>query len=201
MSKSKAETVTRSERIFIRISIMQTILAVIALCTGLIALYATMTESQAIRKQTAASVWPHAQMGMQNFDPETGKYVLKVVMSNAGVGPAKINGFRFTFNGETMKSWNDFLEKVDPDHKPKFVYSSVRARVMTANEKAVLLTINDEDVVKRLFQNMATAKFEFEYCYCSIFDDCWVAGMNDKTITKHTQVEVCPNWGDESFQN
>jgi len=206
MSKAKKDTVekeaiTRSERVFIRISVLQTFLAVIALCTALFALYATMTESQAIRKQTAASVWPHVQMATNNYDPVTQKYVLKVLMTNAGVGPAKINNFRFTFNGEVMKNWDDFLGKVDPGHKPKFMFSTVANRVMTSSEQAVLLTVSDEDAVKRLFQNLANAKYVFEYCYCSIFDDCWVASMNNTNVTKHTQVEVCPVWGDESFQN
>lgn len=45
------------EKKFLRLTFWQTILSVAGVFTGAVALYAALTESQAVRQQTAATVW------------------------------------------------------------------------------------------------------------------------------------------------
>lgn len=56
MDDEPAEELTKSERTFVRIALLQTVLAVAGIVTGAIALYAGPTEADAARKQLEASV-------------------------------------------------------------------------------------------------------------------------------------------------
>lgn len=49
----------RMERLALRISVVQTALAVMGFFIGSIALYAALNEADAVRKQQQASVWPY----------------------------------------------------------------------------------------------------------------------------------------------
>ena len=49
---------TNSERVFVRLTFWQTVLSLAGVFIGTVALYAALTESAAVRQQTAAAVWP-----------------------------------------------------------------------------------------------------------------------------------------------
>ena len=59
---------TKAKQIPVKISILQTILAVIALFTGAVALWAALDESDAVRKQQQAAVWPHLQLSVASIN-------------------------------------------------------------------------------------------------------------------------------------
>ncbi|AQA17321.1 hypothetical protein BST95_02850 [Halioglobus japonicus] len=51
-------TIAQIERTFLRLTFWQTTLSLAGFFTGAAALHAALNESQAVRQQTAASVWP-----------------------------------------------------------------------------------------------------------------------------------------------
>ena len=56
------------ERSFLRLTFWQTLLSLAGVFTGAVALYAALNESQAVRQQTAATVWPYVQYTINDFD-------------------------------------------------------------------------------------------------------------------------------------
>lgn len=52
----------RAEQHIIRLTFWQTILSVVGIVVAVIALYAALTESAAVRQHTAAAVWPFVQL-------------------------------------------------------------------------------------------------------------------------------------------
>ena len=79
------------ERTFLRLTFWQTILSVAGVFTGAVALYAALNESQAVREQTAASVWPYVQLTIfDTSDGESASFALS--LGNVGVGPARMKG-------------------------------------------------------------------------------------------------------------
>lgn len=76
-----------ARRIFVRLAFWQTIASVAGILIAVIALYAALTESSAIRRQTAARVWPYVQLITQDYDAGD-KAGFEITFTNAGVGPA-----------------------------------------------------------------------------------------------------------------
>jgi hypothetical protein len=93
------DALSRSERLLLRISIWQTVLSVAGIFIAGVALYAALTESEAVRRQTAAAVWPYVQLAVNDHLRESGA-VFELTLTNAGVGPAHIRAMRVTFDGE-----------------------------------------------------------------------------------------------------
>ena len=60
--------------------------------------------------------------------------------------------------------------------------------------------IVDPDLARRFQMAIATQGNYVSYCYCSIFDECWLADSR-QDLQNPEPVEVCPDFGDESFEN
>src|SRR5690554_2849469 len=76
-----------TERAFVRLSLWQTVLSLVGVFIAVLALYAALTESEAVRQQTSAAVWPFVQVSIEDFDSgESAGFTLS--FTNEGVGPA-----------------------------------------------------------------------------------------------------------------
>ena len=84
---------SHAERSFVRMSFWQTVLSVIGVFIAVIALYAALSESEAVRQQTAASVWPRVQLHVSDHLSDH-RAELTVSLTNAGVGPARMRSMR-----------------------------------------------------------------------------------------------------------
>ena len=101
----------QTERRFLRLTFWQTVLSVIGVFIAVVALYAALDESAAVRRQTAAAVWPYVQFLIEDFDAgETARF--SISMTNAGVGPAKIRSLKIVFDGEPVSDWRGLMERV-----------------------------------------------------------------------------------------
>ncbi len=87
-----ARPVSRTEKLFVRVSVWQTVLSVAGVFIGVVALYGALTESEAGRKQTAATVWPYLQLEISDYANETGAG-FSIAFSNAGTGGG-VSGLR-----------------------------------------------------------------------------------------------------------
>ena len=89
-----------AERLFVRMTLWQTILSVVGIFIAVVALYAALKESAAVRQQTAAAVWPFVQLIIEDYD--TGdEAAFAISFMNAGVGPAKVDSVVLELNGES----------------------------------------------------------------------------------------------------
>jgi hypothetical protein len=194
-----AREMSRSEKIFVRISIWQTVLSLVGVFIGVVALYAALSESEAVRRQTSAAVWPYVQLSMSDFaDEETGLFELS--LSNAGVGPADIRAMRVTFNGEPQTSWRDIVRAVGGDELAEFAQNAANNRVLRPGDALTIFRTTDLRLVAPLRSAVAAPSNAIEYCYCSIFEECWVADSRDLNARPETVVQ-CPDYGRSNFQN
>ncbi|MEM1397523.1 MAG: hypothetical protein AAGH38_08770, partial [Pseudomonadota bacterium] len=99
---------SRAERIFVRISIVQTILAVTGFLIGVIALFAALNEADAVRKQQMASVWPHITIRDFNYGLG-GEKSFQLVVGNRGIGPARIMSAEVLLDGKRVKGWQGLV--------------------------------------------------------------------------------------------
>jgi len=95
---SETPAMSRTEKLFVRVSVWQTVLSVAGVFIGVVALYAALTESEAARKQTAATVWPYLQLEVSDYANESGAG-FSIAFSNAGVGPARVRAMQLRIAG------------------------------------------------------------------------------------------------------
>ena len=190
------DRLTRMERTYVRLSFLQAVLAVAGLFTGAVALYAALTESEAVRKQAQASVWPYAQVLVESsVGAEVPAFSLS--LANSGVGPARFYETRVTLDGKTLTSWREVLAHVGTPDAP-YSHGFSTGRVLRAGEEVVLFSTTDRDAVMALVDRSGAGGAEFLICYCSIYEDCWVRDGASPLATPEP-VEACPSHGANRF--
>lgn len=201
MTARKPDDLTKSERIFVRIALLQTVLAVAGIITGSVALYAGLTEADASRKQQEASVWPMLQMAISDYDPERQEAIFKVTARNAGIGPARIAAFRVAVNGEPQANWDEAFTTLSGSHEG-VLKSYFSGRVISAGEE-VQLVLARGDIARIALDKVfdKTARLEWDVCYCSVFDECWSSSnKGDSWLKESAPVRKCPDFEEEQFQ-
>ena len=105
----------QTERMFLRLTFWQTVLSVAGVIIAVVALYAALTESAAVREQTAAAVWPYVQLS--TADSDTGEMAhFAISFTNTGVGPARMRSVRALIEGEPVTDWTAAIERLDGEH-------------------------------------------------------------------------------------
>ena len=194
-----APTISPTERIFVRLTLWQTVLGVAGVIIAVVALYAALTESAAVRHQTAAAVWPFVQFSIQDYDSENAAS-FKMSFTNVGVGPAKMRDLRLIINGESVRNWEHAVKQLGGNTAAHVGRSFLNDRVLSPDETIALISTDDRDLARRFQAAIANPDNSITYCYCSIFDDCWLADSR-QDVQNPEPVEQCPDFGDAAYGN
>ena len=194
-----APMLSRVERIFVRLTFWQTVLSVAGVFIAIVALYAALTESAAVRQQTAATVWPFVQLLIEDYDTEANAG-FTMSLSNAGVGPARMRALRLVIDGEPIRDWDHAVTLLDGMITAQVSRNFVNDRVISPDETVDLFSTTDPDLARRFQAAVANPNTSVTYCYCSIFDECWLAD-SQKDIQNPEPVDECPDFGDAVFRN
>jgi hypothetical protein len=198
-AKQSARVLPGAERLFVRMTLWQTILSVVGIFIAVVALYAALKESAAVRQQTAAAVWPFVQLIIEDYDTgETAGFALSFM--NAGVGPAKIAGVRLEFNGEPVRDWVQAVTVVGGDTNSDVSRNFVSGRVLRPEETVDMIRTTEAELARRFQAAIAKPGKHITYCYCSIFDECWLADSR-RDLQDPEPVAMCPDFGEDAFQN
>ncbi len=190
---------SRAERIFVRLTFWQTVLSVAGVFIAIVALYAALTESAAVRQQTAATVWPFVQLLIEDYDTEANAG-FTMSLSNAGVGPARMRALRLVIDGEPIRDWDHAVTLLDGTITAQVSRNFVNDRVISPDETVDLFSTTDPDLARRFQAAVANPNTSVTYCYCSIFDECWLAD-SQKDMQNPEPVDECPDFGDAAFRN
>ncbi len=188
-----------AERLFVRMTLWQTILSVVGIFIAVVALYAALTESAAVRQQTAAAVWPFVQMVIEDYDNEDSAG-FTIAFVNVGVGPAKVRGLRIEIGGEPVRDWVQAVTAVGGDPDNGVARNFLSGRVLRPEERVDLISTTDADLARSFQAAIATQGNYVSYCYCSIFDECWLADSRED-LQNPEPVAACPDFGDATFEN
>ncbi len=200
MSKPDETPEEKQNRLLVRLSILQLIPAVVGIFIATLALYAALNESDAVRKQQQATVWPHIQVDRTNTTT-TENVGITIRVSNRGIGPAKVRAANVLLDGEHLTGWNDLFGKLQPEATRVFPRTDSRMgeSVLVPGVDVVIIDLNTqiytefdlesmeevasrqetEDLVLAFREALNADRIETELCYCSVFDDCWyVSSIN-----------------------
>ena len=196
---SSKSAITQTERLFLRLTFWQTILSVAGVFIAVVALYAALSESSAVRQQTAAAVWPFVQLSIE--DSDTG-YAADFTLSftNAGVGPAKMRTLRLVVDGDPVRDWADAVNRFGGQLNGNVNRNFITSRVLSPDERVDSFHTNDLELARNFQAAMRNPENYITFCYCSIFDECWVADSR-RDLQNPETVDVCPDFGETAFRN
>ncbi|MCB1701675.1 MAG: hypothetical protein H6985_04035 [Pseudomonadales bacterium] len=184
-----------SEQALVRISVWQTVLSLLGFIVAIIALYAALTESGEMRRQTAAAVWPYVQLTILDVDAQD-RAEFSIVLTNAGAGPAKLDAVTLEIDGTAMTGWAQAIKSLVPESdQVLFLQNFSRHRVLAPGERVSLFGVSDPTVVKAFREVLARRGGSISYCYCSIFDDCWLFASEAPDQVPQA-VPYCPDVGE-----
>jgi hypothetical protein len=148
----------------------------LALAVSIFALAIGAWQTRLMQSQARASVWPHLSIGYTyNSNVDENGFIWHV--DNNGVGPARIETVTLTLDGKPMKHWRDALAALGFDHEMRVSTTSLRGEVIppSLNRETAIepIRVNERDAAS-VFK-AAVPRFKMEICYCSVYDDCWVA--------------------------
>ncbi len=196
---ARTNAMLRAEDHIIRLTFWQTVLSVVGVVIAVLALYAALTESAAVRQQTAAAVWPFVQLMIEDYD--TGDAAgFSFAFSNVGVGPARMQDVRVSVDGKAIRNWIELVASVDGDAGAAVNRNFISDRVLRPDETVVVFSTMDADLARKLVGAIRKPRGVLTFCYCSIFDQCWLADSR-KDLQAPELVETCPDFGDETYFN
>lgn len=189
----------QTERIFLRLTFWQTVLSVAGVFIAVVALYAALTESTAVRQQTAAAVWPFVQLSIEDYDSgESAGFAMS--FTNAGVGPARMRSMRLIIDDEPMRDWANAVTRLGGELSDHVSRNFISNRVLRPEETVDVFSTTHAELARRFQATIADPATSITYCYCSIFDDCWLADSR-QDLQNPEVVQECPDFGEAAFRN
>jgi hypothetical protein len=179
--------------------LLSNITSAVALSVSVFALALGAWQTRLMQSQARASVWPYLSIGYTySSDTDENAFVWRV--DNNGVGPARVQRVSLTLDGHPMRHWTDVLIALGFKGKLHLSTSSIAGEVIppSLNRETAIesIHINDRDV-GAAFKN-AVERFKMDICYCSVYDDCWIAHWQ---VSKVDPVASCDGASSTSFED
>jgi len=154
--------------------------------------YATFVQANATRKIQQSETWPYVSYGTSNVSPERTEEIT-FVLSNDGVGPARLKALEFRYDGQPMANPRTFLQRCCGDSRqdPISFASAPVDGVLRPGESTQFIRLPKQPDNAAIWDRLEVERWKvaIRTCYCSIFDDCWVFDSKTKDARP---VEVCP---------
>ena len=155
---------------------ISTITSSLALAVSVFALAIGAWQTKLMQGQARASVWPHLAIGYTyNSNVDEDGFFGRV--DNNGVGPARVQSTTLALDGKPMQHWSEVLLALGFEGKRRVSTSSLGGEVIppSLNRETAIdaIRINEKDIAAAM--KAAATRFDIAVCYCSVYDDCWVA--------------------------
>lgn len=151
------------------------LISVLALAVSVFALAIGTWQTRLMQSQARAS-WPYLSIGYTYTSGVDADAFLWTIDNN-GVGPALVQSVSMRLDGKPMRNWNEVLVALGSKQRANMATTSFAGSVIppSTNRETTISAIraNDHDVAA-LFKG-AIQRFRMDICYCSVYDDCWVA--------------------------
>ena len=160
---------------------------ILSLAAGVAAVTAvavSLYQASLAREQLRASAWPYL---WQSNSFVAGQPYLRTI-SNEGVGPARVRAFTVLVDDRPVQSWNAAVRALTGEGEPALVYSSFgRGTVVPPGGSRTLLTLPPGERAAAFWREAQT-RFHTVACYCSVYDECWLA---DSRRDEPLEVPAC----------
>ena len=160
----------------------QTMIGLSAVLLSVCGLFVATYEATLLRQHQRASVWPHVEV-TASLTAER----VRLMVQNTGVGPARVRAAAVTVDGQRQDSWDDVIRTTLEEPGTVNAYHSlINGRVLPSGfpeETIFTLAVDDggaaSALVPALRREILEGSLDVELCYCSVYDECWTASMQD----------------------
>jgi hypothetical protein len=147
-----------------------------ALAISVLALAVGAYQTRLMQNQARAGVWPYVVIGFDYADKDAAaRFDLHV--QNNGVGPAVVRSVSVRFDGKPIRHWPEIFQALDVHGTVGAVLEGLKGIVIppstNRNTDVTAVKVSEPDLAKALYE--ARTRLAIDICYCSIYDDCWVA--------------------------
>jgi hypothetical protein len=157
----------------------ESVIAICALLISAITGAAIVYQTQIIRSQYAATIWPYLSVDTNIIDPRH----LEVIVTNDGLGPALMRSAQLFVDGRHVLSWENFTSVISAE----VPHGSATFSSSTINASTTIRPGDTHHLIGvKLRSNVSPAvlkkhRIALRFCYCSLNDACWslhaVAGV------------------------
>lgn len=167
-----------------------------AVVIGICALGVSFYETGLMRKEQRAAVIPLLELS-RSYSRKSDEHRARLLLQaeNVGIGPAKVGDFRVTVDGKTYQTWGAAIRELTGRDAPiSYGQSTINGRTIPPGRIVTMMNLDDVELVDK-----AIAEFErldFEACFCSIFDECWITSYS--SFGAAVPVDACHR-SDQSF--
>jgi len=170
------------------------LLGISAVSISFISLFLAIENGRAMERLVQANSWPFIEITHSSLNVD-GTPHNHLDIANKGVGPARIETLEASYNGTPMSSpramLNAMLNRTTVSPHPVIQTSSVINTVLTAKEQVSFIEFNPLDFSAEDYAaiRVGMQKLDFLACYCSVFNECWMA---DTSKARPAKVKECP---------
>ncbi|HEX6831907.1 MAG TPA: hypothetical protein VF132_00120 [Rudaea sp.] len=148
----------------------------LALAVSFLALAVGAYQTRIMQNQARASVWPSLAIDFGYFGSgEKAGFTWDI--DNNGVGPARIEWVTLSLDGQPMRNWSDVYAALQVEGLENATLYGISGKVLPPNTNRettiTAIRITDPATARRFFD--ARDRFAMAICYCSVYDECWVA--------------------------
>jgi len=157
-----------------------------ALVTSVCSIVIAIHHGHTMEKLVEANSIPYLVGGISTATPE-GERVLSLDFLNRGIGPAHERSLRVKVDGQYVRSMNELItQSLPPDQAAEVLQArkdnilgvlknNVRTRFVATNEPQLVFRIARTPENVRVWDMLeaTNGRWDIEYCYCSVFNECW----------------------------
>jgi hypothetical protein len=169
--------------------------SIAALIVSISSIVIAVHHGETMDKLVKANSFPYLIVSTSDATPE-GRAVLSIDLLNNGVGPADERSLRIKIGDRYVTSVKDLLaavlgpeeaERAKDELKP--LKNTVHTRFIAPHSSGFVFRIDKTAQNARDWDAVAESMgkiWTVEYCYCSVFEECWAVRNED-----HTPVKAC----------
>jgi hypothetical protein len=148
-------------------------------------------QTRLMQSQARAGVWPYLSIGYSIDDAgEKPGYAFEI--DNDGVGPARIESVTMTLDGKPVGTWREIFRAFFGDAPVSATYSKIYGKVLppNTNRETTIEALRLSDIGQARAFYAAQDRLEMTICYCSVYDDCWIARRSDPEVQRVDRCEA-----------
>ena len=156
-------------------------IAITALITSISSIVIAVHHGKIMEKLVEANSFPYVQGGISDAT-ETGDRVLSLDFFNRGVGPAHQKSLRVKVDDRYVTSTRELLDAslgadkaAEAKDLLRLLKNGVQTRFVPGGQQQFVFRIakTPENAAYWEQLEVAQARWSLDYCYCSVFDECW----------------------------
>jgi hypothetical protein len=169
-------------------------LGVSAVVISFISLFLAIHNGNAMERLVEANSWPSIQLTFSTLNQDATPHI-HFDIANKGVGPARVESLEASYNDRELingrELLNAMLGRTTTSPHPAIQTSTITHTVMAAKESITFVDFKPGEYSAEDYEVMrgVAQKVRFRACYCSVFDECWMA---DTAEPRPAKVRECP---------